>query len=158
MINGSVGNDSVSSIRPSRIRVLVSRTPRAISERGIEDIVDVPAKGVGIDERQRGPSTAKPSRGAAGRRQGDELGDRLAGTRDRQPLATLSALDYLAPVVPQIADRDVCHTAPSRASGDLAAAGPQPSVDPFGPAGRAVGWSGVGGPAGQNPWSGGVWW
>src|SRR5689334_7001887 len=102
VISGSVGRESASSSRPSRIRVLVSSTPRAISERWADGGVDVATKGGRVDRREPGPTPAQLIERGRCTWKRHELGNRLARTGDGQPLAALGALHHLTTVVPQV--------------------------------------------------------
>src|SRR3546814_725619 len=100
VINGSLGSVSVvSSIRPKRMSVLVSRMPSAMSERCDDHVVDVVSERNGIDGGESLPSAAQLVERDGGSRESGEFGDRLAGIGDGQRFSALGALDHLSTLV-----------------------------------------------------------
>ncbi len=61
------------------------RVPLATSERRVEDVVNVAAKGCGADRRQFEPTTPQLIEGSGRPWEGNELGNRSAGTSDFHP-------------------------------------------------------------------------
>mgnify|MGYP007001766555 CR=1 FL=1 len=80
--------------------MLVSSTPWAMSERRVEDVVDVLAQGRRIDLGKLRPVSAQLFEGRRRAGKGDELGHRLTGAGDRQPFTALDSVHDLTAVVP----------------------------------------------------------
>ena len=99
VMSGSAGSDEGSSIRSSRMSVLVSRIPGATSESGVEDCVEVAPQCLGVDARQARPTATEFLERHRWTADGHELGNRLAGAGDRQSLTPLDAIDHFTAVI-----------------------------------------------------------
>lgn len=88
------------------MRVLVSRIPRDItSDRRIEDSVEIVSKLVGVDKREPPASSDDHVDRHWFPPQWPQFSDGFSRASDREPLTFGSAVDHLATMVAQLADR-----------------------------------------------------
>lgn len=96
-------------IRPKRINVLVSRTPSAISQPGVEHSVEVAPQRLRVDVGKRGPPTPQHVERQRCAPETNEFSDGSAVTGDRQALPTLGTIDHVTAMVPQVTNRHAAH-------------------------------------------------
>lgn len=84
--------------------MLESRTPRVISDRRVDDVVDVAAKGIGIDSGKPCPPLAQLVERNTRPTETDQQRDLGSGSGDGQSFAALGPFHDVASVVAKVTD------------------------------------------------------